>query len=316
MAAEGVLPIERTELLRLQVTLSSSSDAEVADQALNSLQRTDPRAIAAVVDDAKTEWLEILIERLPHPTILEAILHRAELAIDLVRRLAAWVPAELQEILLLRQEDIRAHPDVLDVLESNPYITPNTSRVIGEYREYLVPHRRDVRAPSEDELEEITPDVIEEAMGYVTERVPERGEFEESIGLTENQIRALPIAVRVKLAFGASRTLRNILLKDPSPHVSVTALNRSAISEREIEQLCRKRSTSDDVLGEIARHREWVGKYRIMMALIKNPRTPIAVSIQNLPRASVRDLRVLMVDRNLPDAIRARARQLYRKKVA
>ena len=311
-----MLPIERTELLRLQVSLCNSSDEEIAGLALNSLQRTDPRAIAAVVDDATTEWLEILIEKLPHPTVLESILHRAELSVDLVRRLAGWVPPELQEVLLLRQEDIRAHPDILDVLESNPYVSPNTLRVILEYREYLVPRRRDIRAPTEEDLEDVTTQVVDDAIAYVAERVPERGEFEDSTGLTDNQIRALPIAVRVKLAFGASKTLRNILLKDPSPHVSVTALNRSAISEREVEQLCRARTTSDDVLGEIARHREWVRKYRIMVALIKNPRTPIAISMQNLPRVSVRDLRVMTRDRNLPDAVRARARQLYQKKVA
>ncbi|MEE2777936.1 MAG: hypothetical protein VYE73_14365 [Acidobacteriota bacterium] len=218
-------------------------------------------------------------------------------------------------MLLLRQEDIRAHPDILEVLDGNPYLSPNSKRIIAEYREYLIPRRRDIRPPTEEELKEITPEVIQEAIVVVAERVPERGEYEESTGLSENQVRALPISIRIKLSFGASKTLRNILLKDPSPHVSITALNHSAISDREIEQLCRSRTASDDVLGEVARHREWVGKYRIMITLIRNPRTPIAISMHHLPRVAARDLKTMGVDRNLPDAVRARARQLYRRKV-
>ena len=311
-----MLPIERSELLRLQVDLCRSPDPEVAEQALSSLQRTDPREIGAVVGDAEPQWLDTLIEKLPHPTVLDAILQRPELPAGLARRLASWVPAELQEVLLLRQDDIRDHPDILEALEKNPYLTPNSKRVIAEYYEYLVPRREPQRPPSEEELEEVTTEVIQEAIEAVAERVPERGEFEESTGLSEGQIRKLPIAVRVKLAFGASRTLRNILLKDPSPHVSLTALNRSSIADQEIEQLCRSRSTSEEVLGEIARHREWVRRYRIMLALIKNPRTPVAVSMHHLSRVAVRDLKMLGVDKNLPDAVRARARQLHRRKVS
>ena len=301
--------------MRLQVGLCASSDEEVATKALATLQRTDPGSLAGVVEGADVEWLEILIEKLPHPTILEAVLQRRKLPARLTRRLASWVPADLQEILLLRQDDIRDHPEILDALDKNPYVSSNSRRISREYRTYLVPRRGPIAPPTEEELEDITPEVIHEAIEDVAERIEKKGEFDESTGLTENQIRGLPVSVRLKLAFGASKTLRNILLRDPSHHVSLTALNHSAIADREVEQLCRARTTSEEVLTEVARHREWLGKYQIMMALVRNPRTPVGISVRCLPRVATRDLKILGVDRNLPDAVRSRARLLHRQKV-
>jgi hypothetical protein len=297
------------------VALSASDDEEIAQRALDTLQRTDPRLIGAVVEEADPEWLEILVEKLPHPTVLDAILQRRGLPGGLLEKLAQWVPPELQEALLLRQEDIRASPSILDALEKNPYVSPNSRRVIDEYRAYLLPLRDEDRALSDEEIELIPDEVVNAAIETAAETVPQHGEYDETTGLSEAQIRSLPIPIRVKLAFGASRSLRNILLKDPSPHVSLTALNRSAISQREIEQLCRGRMVSEDVITEITRHREWIGKYRILLAVCRNPRTPVAISLRLLPRLATRDLRMLGVDRNLPDPVRGRASQLYRQKV-
>jgi hypothetical protein len=74
------------------------------------------------------------------------------------------------------------------------------------------------------------------------------------------------------------------------------------------------RSVSEEVLTEVARHREWMGKYRIMLTLVKNPRTPVNISTTYVTRLATRDLKVLAVDRNVPDSVRSKARVLYRQK--
>jgi hypothetical protein len=236
--------------------------------------------------------------------------------VETLYRLAAWIPPELQEILLVRQEDLRHHPEILEALESNPYLTPYTRRVLHEYRDYLLPQRQGSRVVEPDEIDELTEEQLERAISAAAIHIPEKGDYDESTGLTENQIRGLPLAMRVKLAYGASKSLRNILLKDPSPQVAVTALVRSSISDREIEQLCQSRTVSEEILTEVSRHREWMGKYRIMLTLVKNPRTPVNISTKLMPRCVPRDLKVLMVDRNVPDPVRTRAKVLYRQKSA
>jgi hypothetical protein len=298
------------------VWLAGSDDAEVAERAGRSLERVEPELLAAAAADADPETLDALVETVAHPLVIEAALLRRDLPVPTMRRLASWIPAELQEILLVRQEDLRRSPEILDALESNPYLTPYTTRVLREYREYLLPQRPATHPVEPEDLEVVTDEIVQRAIHAASVHVPSKGDYDESTGLTENQVRGLPLAVRVKLAFGASKTLRNILLRDPSPQVALTALNRSAISEREVEQLCQSRSVSEEVLTEIARHREWIGKYRIMLTLVKNPRTPVNISTQFLSRVAARDLKVLAVDRNIPDSVRAKSRILYRQKTS
>jgi hypothetical protein len=316
LAADGLIPVERAELLRLQVWLACSNDAEIAGRAADALGRIDPQVLANAAAEVDPETLDTLVEVIAHPLVLEVALQRRDVLLETLHRLAAWVPPELQEILLVRQEDLRNHPELLDALESNPYLTPYTTRVLHEYRDYLLPQRQVTRVVEPEELDDLTEEMMARAIGAVAIHIPSKGDYDEATGLTENQVRALPLAMRVKLAYGASKTLRNILIKDSSPQVAITALNRSAISDREIEQLCQSRSVSEEVLTEVARHREWVGKYRIMLTLVKNPRTPVNISTTLLPRVATRDLKVLGVDRNVPDSVRSRSRVLYRQKTA
>jgi hypothetical protein len=270
--------------------------------------------IAVAAAEVDPETLDALVDVVTHPQVLEVALQRRDVWVETLHRLATWVPSELQEILLVRQEDLRQHPEILEALESNPYLTPYTARVLGEYRDYLLPQRQGSRVVDPEEIDELTDEQLSRAIDTAAIHIPEKGDYDETTGLTENQIRGLPLAVRVKLAYGASKSLRNILLKDPSPQVSLTALTRSAMSDKEIEMICQSRTVSEEILTEVARHREWIGKYRIMLVLVKNPRTPVNISTKYLPRCAARDLKLLTVDRNIPDPVRSRAKVLYRQK--
>jgi hypothetical protein len=70
----------------------------------------------------------------------------------------------------------------------------------------------------------------------------------------------------------------------------------------------------EEVLTFIGRRREWAGKTSIQRALAQNPRTPVAMAVRIVPKLSVRDLRDLGRDKNIPDAVRTLALRLYRIK--
>ena len=76
----------------------------------------------------------------------------------------------------------------------------------------------------------------------------------------------------------------------------------------------RNRSVVEEVLTFISRRREWAGKTSIQRSLAQNPRTPVAIAIRIVPKLSVRDLRDLGRDKNIPDAVRTLALRLYRIK--
>jgi hypothetical protein len=68
-------------------------------------------------------------------------------------------------------------------------------------------------------------------------------------------------------------------------------------------------------LVRIANKREWVQKYRIVAALVRNPRTPVGLALRFLSRLSVKDLALLRTDRGVSDAVRKNADRMFKTKV-
>jgi hypothetical protein len=72
-------------------------------------------------------------------------------------------------------------------------------------------------------------------------------------------------------------------------------------------------NVSEDVLRTIGMNRGWLKNYGVIMGLVKNPKTPLAISMQLLNRVSEKDVKMLAVDRNVPEALRLVARKLMVK---
>jgi hypothetical protein len=72
-------------------------------------------------------------------------------------------------------------------------------------------------------------------------------------------------------------------------------------------------NVSEEVLRTIAMNRSWVRKLAVATALVKNPKTPPAISLALLPRMSQRDVKMLSIDRNVPEALRLNARKMMQR---
>ena len=148
----------------------------------------------------------------------------------------------------------------------------------------------------------------------VRQQAPVEGEVETQTGLSEGQIRMLPVPARLKLARGASRQLRTILLRDTNPQVALASLLGNPLSDQEVEQAASSRAVVEEVLEAIARKREWISRYNVAKLLVQNPRTPLPIALRLVNRMSVRDLRDIGRDKNVADAVRSTALRLYRIK--
>ena len=317
LAAAGVLPLAPEQLIPLQVIFAGCSDADLAGRARESLRGVEPRVLAGYLErDAGGEELAFFARELSHPLVISTILRRRDVPRAVLVGLARRLPAEMQEILLLRQDAILDEPAILTALEENREVTPYSLRRIGEYREHLLPQRAGARrAPLPavaDEPEEGEADDVEVAAAIAAaRRLPRDGEAEEHTGLSEAQIRLLAVPVRIRLSRGASRLMRSILVRDASAPVALSVLRNNSFTESEMEHVARNRQVLEDVLLAISRRREWVGKYSVVKALVQNPRVPIAVALRLMLRLSVRDLREVSRDRNVADAVRSTAIRLY-----
>ena len=331
LAARGLVPLPLEELVTLQVYLAGLEDSEISPVAVDSLRQLEPQAAAGVIADAPQEVVTFLARNHPHPSVVEKALQRRDVPRDLLCELAPRLEDDLQEILLLRQDAIVERPEILDALEANERLSSFASRRIQEYRRHLVPSARPPRPGSSPAAEPAAAPDADAATGQPTagalfdevdatdlgeeELAEMTEELMQSDGFSEVEIRTLPVPVRMQLSRGAPRNLRQVLIRDPNPAVALSVLNNNAIPESELEQIAGNRSVLEEVLEDIARQPRWARKYRILRALVGNPRTPVGLAVRLTGQLSVRDLRTLSRDRNVAEAVRATALRLYRIKL-
>ncbi|HEX6203543.1 MAG TPA: hypothetical protein VF100_11115 [Thermoanaerobaculia bacterium] len=320
LAARGLLPLPPAELVPLQVELAAGGDAELAAAARASLAALDPRLAAAhVARGAATAELAFFAAESRDRRVLEALIRRRDVPRRLLVELAPRLSPDLQEALVRRQDALVEEPAIVEALEANPQLSPEVRRRLAEYRRHLLRTPGAAPAAGEPAAEpheaaraaEPADEEMRQARAAAAAAPAGDGEREESTGLTEAQVRMLPVPVRMKLARGASRPLRNILVRDPNPVVARAVMRGNTFSDQEIEAVAANRSVDEEVLLEISRRREWIGQYRVALALIKNPRTPLALAVRLVNRLAVRDLRLLQRDHNVADAVRSTARRLY-----
>ena len=114
-------------------------------------------------------------------------------------------------------------------------------------------------------------------------------------------------------ALKGSREERAILIRDPNKLVTTAVLGSPRLSPPEVEAISAMKNVSADVLRTIGNHREWTKSGAVISNLVKNPRTPIGLSLTHLPRVNPRDMKRIAVDRNVPEAIRKQAMKFVRK---
>jgi hypothetical protein len=114
---------------------------------------------------------------------------------------------------------------------------------------------------------------------------------------------------RLKAAVKGSREMRSILIRDPNKMIAAAVLSSPKLSEPEVESISRMTNVSDEVLRIIGNNRAWTKNYGVILGLVKNPKTPLVMSMHMMARLNDRDLTQLSVDRNVPEPLRVAARK-------
>jgi hypothetical protein len=114
---------------------------------------------------------------------------------------------------------------------------------------------------------------------------------------------------RIKAALKGDREMRAVLIRDSNKMVAAAVLSSPKVSSTEVESFSRMANVSEDVLRIIASNRAWTKHYSVVVGLTKNPKTPVALSLNLMARLHGRDLIALSVDRNIAEALRTAARK-------
>ena len=142
------------------------------------------------------------------------------------------------------------------------------------------------------------------------EPAPQTGEEKtaKEQGILE-KLAAMNPAQRLARAMKGTREERAILIRDPNKIVAVAVLSSPKLSEAEVEAIAKMANVSDEILRIIGNTRAWVKSYRVVSALTRNPKTPQALAMNLLSRLQEKDVKLLVSDRNVPDALRMAARR-------
>jgi hypothetical protein len=129
-------------------------------------------------------------------------------------------------------------------------------------------------------------------------------------GRVESKLLAgLPIKKKIKLASKGTREQRAQLIRDPNKLVAAAVLSSPKLTDAEVESFARMANVTEEVLRVIGTNRTWLKNYGVALGLVKNPKTPPAISMHLLQRINERDMKMLAVDRNVPEALRLAARK-------
>jgi hypothetical protein len=123
----------------------------------------------------------------------------------------------------------------------------------------------------------------------------------------------LSIVQRMKLGMKGTKAHRARLIRDSNKLVAAAVLSSPKLTESEVEAFAKMANVSEEVLRTIAMNRTWVQNYGVVAGLTRNPKTPPGISMQMVQRLIERDLKLLAMDRNVPDAVRLAARKFLRK---
>jgi hypothetical protein len=138
---------------------------------------------------------------------------------------------------------------------------------------------------------------------------PEIADEEDDERTALQRLQAMNVPQRLARATKGTREERAILIRDPNKMIAAAVLSSPKLTESEVEGIAKTASVSEDVLRIIANRREWMKNYAIMSALVRNPKTPLGLAMNLLPRLNDKDLRALSTNRNIAETLRQTARK-------
>jgi hypothetical protein len=123
------------------------------------------------------------------------------------------------------------------------------------------------------------------------------------------KLQKMSFTERMKAAMRGSREMRALLIRDPNKMIAAAVLSSPKVSDSEVESFAKMATISEEILRLIALNRAWLKNYGVVLALTRNPKTPLGLSLNLLNRLNDRDLASLSNDRNIPDPLRTAARR-------
>ncbi len=331
-AARGMLPVERGDRIRALLAVLPDPDEEIAAQARQTLEGLSFDELIRFLEDSDPTEKELDAVSLysEDPFVLERVVRDRRVSDETLRRMAATASGAPQEALIVNHVRLLRTPDLIEALLQNPTLTVDGRRRLHElHEEFFEKERRrkeQERLAQEAEEQRLRDEAASAALreeeaaaegGEGTDQ-PAEGTEEEyrrsGLGEMFKRIAVMTVKEKVELAQKGTKEERRILIGDMNRMVSLAVLRCESITLSELEQICAMRHLAVELYQEIAATREWIRKPKIQLAMVNNPAVPLSITLPLIKFLNMRELRKIMLDRNLSEGVRSSARKLLFEK--
>jgi len=120
----------------------------------------------------------------------------------------------------------------------------------------------------------------------------------------------LKLHEKIRLATLGNAFCRQQLMRDANRMVALAAIRSPQITDAEIIRAAGNRALSEDVIRYIAGRKELVKLYPVKLALVGNPKCPLAVALRLLPLLHADDLKAMARSKSVPGALSTAAKKL------
>ncbi len=328
-AAQGMLPVSREDLLRLQVVLSADPDEELARHASDSLAEIPTPVLVSWVEtqDLESMVLDLLIRVRDDDEVWTVVARAPATSDETLRVMARHGSRLIQDIIMTNQVRVLQCLELLDDLRANPHVDQVILRRVKEFEEEFI---QKALKDAVDGVDGMGP-TIEEAIAALRSigaHIPRESDLpypevddaglrdavEKAGASTYGRILSMDVKERIMCALKGSREERAILVNSRNRLVVRAVLASPKLSDPEVERFAASRSVSDEVIRVIASNPRWTRMYPILTALAFNPKTPPALTLRMMPRLSIRDLGRLGRDRNVNPVVRRQAKDMFERR--
>ena len=125
-----------------------------------------------------------------------------------------------------------------------------------------------------------------------------------------DQLADLRLGDRITLAKIATQPVLSALLKDADPRVVEAALINRRLREEDLVTAVRQETVGPVLIEGVAASPRWRDRYALRLAIVLQPRSPLAVSLGQVTALLPRDLERVAEDEALPPLVQLAARRV------
>jgi hypothetical protein len=171
--------------------------------------------------------------------------------------------------------------------------------------------------PAERNDDEAAAAAVAQAVETGTDQIPVPGDLLVEGGTQErqtpslyNEIAAMNMGQKIKLALRGNRDARTLLARDNTKTIRRFVLNNPMITEDEITGIARDRNSNEETLRYISERSEWLKSYGVRRALATNPKTPLVIALKLLGTLLIQDIARIARSKDIPQAVVIQARKI------